>query len=579
MLAHVPFLRTALEVRNHAGRVGGVPLKRNTLLVSLVATSLLAFAAVSTTTAVIALPLSAVLLTVAIAVGRPQVLAWRLALLGSAFWAVEETAWAWLRLFGSSAPTLLTDLGAYGGTVLWLAALLLLPGRRRPGRLSLLFVPAVAVLLGMSASNLPLFVDMQFPFTDMILAIASLPALESALRGKASEGRMLWTLALFLRAMTAGAYTWLFDIGGLDHGFYLLWLLPYVFLALGTTMQRSHQPGSLWASASTLVGLETATGLMLYLMYRSGEFTAPLGLGVVLVLGYFQFVGVMLMLVSDRQRRVEAEDDLRGWSGLLDGVLTVDPDSPGAVDTLKHLLTALAERLPEVSGVVVHAEDGLQAGLPSSYAYPLVTGGAEIGRIYFSREPAHIGVLDAVAPFLAGRIQQTLEQSTWRTHALTDPLTGLLNRRGLDLRLEELSQRAATNDVPMSVLMLDLDHFKRVNDQYGHATGDRALYGVADVLRANVRGNDAAVRWGGEEFLVLLFDASLETAHEVAKRIQADLRANVGRPVAWPLTLSVGVAGGRPPTGSADLRHWITVADLALYHAKNAGRDRVETIT
>lgn len=551
--------------------------RRNTWVLSLLAIGLALFAAISKQTAIIALPLGAGLLLVVVLLGRPRTLPFRLALLGSAFWVIEESVWAWVRLSGSLAPTLVTEVGSYGGALLWFVALLLMPGTRRPSFLSVAFVPALAILVWLSAQDPPLTIALRFPVTDILLALASIPALEGALRGRASEGRLLVTLGLFVRALTAGSFSWLFDVEGLTHGFYLLWLLPYLFLALGMVMESRDEPVSLWASAATLIGLETATGLMLVLLYRSGELTTTYSLGIMLLLGYFQFAGVMMLLFSDRRRRVQAEHELQSWGSLLDRVLTVKTATAGALGTLQQLLMAIEERIPEARGVEVYADANLRAGTPRGYAYPLVSGGTEVGRLYFSRQPLHIDVLDAVAPFLAGRIQQTLDQVAWQEHAITDPLTGLLNRRGFDLRLPEVTAHVHASGSALTVVMLDLDHFKRVNDLYDHATGDRALCEVAKVLTENVRTNDVAMRWGGEEFVVVLCDADLTVASEAVRRIRTGLRSRVIKPIAWPLTMSAGLAGGRLPADVDEIKDWIVKADRALRLAKDSGRDRMET--
>src|SRR5690606_14480315 len=102
--------------------------------------------------------------------------------------------------------------------------------------------------------------------------------------------------------------------------------------------------------------------------------------------------------------------------------------------------------------------------------------------------------------------------------ALSDPLTGILNRRGFAVRAGRLVGRSRADAVPMCVAMLDLDLFKRVNDFYGHAVGDEALRALSNVLRRNLRPDDLAVRWGGEEFVVVLFDADREVAVDVIRR-------------------------------------------------------------
>jgi two-component system cell cycle response regulator len=158
--------------------------------------------------------------------------------------------------------------------------------------------------------------------------------------------------------------------------------------------------------------------------------------------------------------------------------------------------------------------------------------------------------------------------------ALTDPLTGLYNQRYLMRHLRGLLVSGAPNG--LAVLMLDVDHFKQVNDAYGHPVGDRALTAIAETLRANIRAFDSLARYGGEEFVVVMPGTDIEDATIAAERLRAGIEAlvfDVGRGKPHPLTVSVGVAcsEGRPVTPEAILR----AADQALYAAKSDGRNRV----
>jgi two-component system, cell cycle response regulator len=159
--------------------------------------------------------------------------------------------------------------------------------------------------------------------------------------------------------------------------------------------------------------------------------------------------------------------------------------------------------------------------------------------------------------------------------ALTDPLTRLHNRRyGLDRFRQEWSF-AEHSGAPLSCLMLDIDHFKRVNDQRGHDVGDLVLTQVARVVEANCRKNDVVFRYGGEEFCIISPGTSLVEATHLGERIVAALRkARVGRESdPFQVTISVGVAARTPST--PDLESLQAQADKALYAAKQGGRDRV----
>lgn len=161
--------------------------------------------------------------------------------------------------------------------------------------------------------------------------------------------------------------------------------------------------------------------------------------------------------------------------------------------------------------------------------------------------------------------------------AMTDPLTHLSNRRhGLDFLSAE-AVFAKTNNLPLACLMIDIDHFKRINDQYGHKTGDAVLVRLAGLLQASARSGDMVFRYGGEEFCMICPGIKLETACAVAERIcqkTASQKFYVGE-MDIPVTLSIGVAVMLPPNGSEEAL--IRDADAAMYRAKEAGRNCVKS--
>jgi diguanylate cyclase (GGDEF)-like protein len=161
--------------------------------------------------------------------------------------------------------------------------------------------------------------------------------------------------------------------------------------------------------------------------------------------------------------------------------------------------------------------------------------------------------------------------------ATTDALTGLHNRRYLQQAIDFELARAKRVERPFCLLMLDIDHFKRVNDSYGHQVGDRVLETVADLMVSNLRNTDLRARWGGEEFVALLLDSDLEAGLHTAEKIRAviansEFHAGLLQPVR--VTISIGVACF--PKDGCEERELFAYADAALYRAKNAGRNRVE---
>jgi diguanylate cyclase (GGDEF)-like protein len=154
--------------------------------------------------------------------------------------------------------------------------------------------------------------------------------------------------------------------------------------------------------------------------------------------------------------------------------------------------------------------------------------------------------------------------------ARRDPLTGLLNRAALSQLLHDPVQRQRLEAANYCLILLDIDHFKQVNDRHGHLLGDRALRTVAEVLGASVREGDVAIRFGGEEFLVALPATDLARATEIAHRIRERVEAT---PLPFPLTISAGVAAGDVALDRPE--QVFERADQALYQAKAAGRNRV----
>jgi diguanylate cyclase (GGDEF)-like protein len=160
----------------------------------------------------------------------------------------------------------------------------------------------------------------------------------------------------------------------------------------------------------------------------------------------------------------------------------------------------------------------------------------------------------------------------YRNRAVLDPLTGLLNRAALESRVTEIEQQAALTGGWVSLVVCDLDRFKRVNDAFGHDQGDTVLKAVAYELRKALRQFDPVYRIGGEEFVVLLPGSELAAAMEVAERLRRSIER--ARPDGLELTLSVGVAAAE----GEEVRYeaLFRAADAALMHAKRAGRNRVQ---
>jgi len=167
-------------------------------------------------------------------------------------------------------------------------------------------------------------------------------------------------------------------------------------------------------------------------------------------------------------------------------------------------------------------------------------------------------------------------RETLKYQSVRDPLTGLFNRRHMEESLERELHRAARNSKPVAVLMIDLDHFKRLNDSVGHEAGDVLLRELGSLLGSSIRGGDIACRYGGEEFLIILVDCALEPAcqrAEVLKEQVRNMQIHHRGQTLHQVTVSIGVAAF--PDHGTSAQQIINLADKALYKAKASGRNRV----
>jgi diguanylate cyclase (GGDEF)-like protein len=181
-------------------------------------------------------------------------------------------------------------------------------------------------------------------------------------------------------------------------------------------------------------------------------------------------------------------------------------------------------------------------------------------------------IADSTALALANlKLRETL-----RHQSIRDPLTGLFNRRYMEETLERETRRVARARRPLGIIMLDVDHFKLFNDTFGHDAGDALLRELGNFMRAHVRGEDVACRYGGEEFTLILPEASLEVTRERAEHLCDDIKHLHAQYHDQPLgtvTLSLGVAVF--PDHGLTSEAVLHAADAALYRAKREGRDRV----
>lgn len=271
----------------------------------------------------------------------------------------------------------------------------------------------------------------------------------------------------------------------------------------------------------------------------------------------------------------EGHHPVASWGDLAGAWRRADPASCWAVRR------GMSHAVPECGSLRCRHLEGVTYG---SRCVPMLAHGKLVGLLVLAAgTPEQQHRLEALENFpstvanqIALAVSNLRLRDRLRQESLRDQLTGLYNRRFLDDWLNKQLSHSERTNAPISVAMLDLDHFKRFNDAHGHLVADELLVRFGEILSANVRSGDVACRWGGEEFVVAMPDCAPEQLEGVLRRIQADLALihiedEAGLPV-QPPTLSAGIASF--PADAARAGQLLQCADQALFTAKSEGRNR-----
>jgi diguanylate cyclase (GGDEF)-like protein len=234
-----------------------------------------------------------------------------------------------------------------------------------------------------------------------------------------------------------------------------------------------------------------------------------------------------------------------------------------------HAVTESSANLP-----CPHTEGGPEG---ATLCIPLAAIGKTIGllSVMGTVEPV-LAFSESVAEHIGLALSNLMLRSDLRQLSIHDPLTGLYNRRYMEETLETEIRRAERKEQPIGVIMLDIDHFKAFNDGFGHAAGDQMLRSIGSLILTNLRAGDIACRYGGEELLLILPEATVEAAAHRAEEIRVrarKLEVTHMEKLLGPVTVSLGVAVY--PSHGRTRDELLAAADAALYKAKQDGRDRV----
>jgi len=262
------------------------------------------------------------------------------------------------------------------------------------------------------------------------------------------------------------------------------------------------------------------------------------------------------------------------------------------VKNMARVFSILGEEVIDVDRVTLQVEKRKlrpkqmmidpKATLKSHLTLPLTIEGEIIGCISLNSDQPNafdaqdLQFLSVIGYQMAASLKHFQRFSSIKNIAIYDTLTNLYNRRYFEERLEVEAQKSFFSDTSLSLVMVDIDHFKRVNDTFGHTEGDRVLCEIASLLKTSVRKKDTVARYGGEEFILILPEAGLEESSMIAERIRRlveDTPFEIGQ-AQINLTVSLGISNF-PSHQARSKEELVKMADLALYDAKRRGRNRV----
>ncbi len=415
-----------------------------------------------------------------------------------------------------------------------------------------------------------------------ILYLAALwtlsPAMETALAGRVPMGRFFvilavvigWLAAVLKSVMALGLDMAMQDLRPIQ----AMWLAGDLLFGIGIYCEARKIDVQLWPfMAVGALDMAWIGGLMSLRSAPGHIYQVWLLLGGVVV-----FICALGVARGYEEGLHLARRRLEGWVAVIDDLSRAADENVDTHRSLEQAFIHLMGFFPGLLGLeIVFRGGSLLLGKAAGHREVLR---AEDGRqvaLYGLEDNlmANEGMMRAVRPWLTNRLWDLAVKLELRDQVYLDPLSGLLNRRAYEVRLPEVLRLAQAQQRPVAVLMVDMDHFKRVNDTCGHAVGDQVIQAIAKTMRAFFRSGDLVIRWGGEEFLALMLGVDRAQAMERAEQLRKAISALAVPAVTWPLSVSIGVAGGTVPQGQAQLKRWLEEADQALYAAKRAGRNRI----
>lgn len=479
------------------------------------------------------------------------------------------------------------------GDLLWIVGLAQWPGRQRIAWDGWLLVGSVLMV---SCGYQIMFIleegrarwdGLLFTLLFMAMFLSAAPAWQTLLAGRAPRGRLLVFMGLLLLWMDNFTY-WIADIYGLypEDPILLSFALGFVLINMGWVGETTRLP--IGGTRTMLLGT-VAIMLVSHASIWTFREARSMTLASWLILDGYTITMALLVLMQNYAARIRlAEARFRKYTALLDDILHLDGQEQ--VLHLDFLLDQLLRRLqdifPELAGYRLSDINGIMpdhlAGKSTEHVLTWPDPGKSsegLNLELYCTDDTHLANegLKTLAPLLARRLHQLLVHFHQQLAARTDPLTGLLNRRGAQVMIPDLVLRCMRDHIPLAVVLLDIDHFKSINDTFGHHVGDQVILAMARSITGQTRHVDCAIRWGGEEFLILLHGCDLYSAYQTTQRILTAFKGKAIEGVSDGriATASAGISGGRVPKQPQEIEPWIQAADVLLYEAKRTGRDRI----
>ncbi|WP_051963164.1 GGDEF domain-containing protein [Deinococcus misasensis] len=475
---------------------------------------------------------------------------------------------------------LLADVIFIVGYLGWILMFLQVKNTRPPRLVLLLTLPMLLFTVWLNLLVPWTSIAIIYPLLDCIILLVAAPAAQAFLEGKAPLSRAVWLMTFYAFVLIDTLYglersneSWsLTSIGNLSYA------MLYVNCAVGVALEATRRRQDI----KPLI-----LGVFVVVMVRSLVTIEDNGTVLTKVIlaafFYMTFTALAGLVVSFVNHQKEAQSRYRTYVNTLKKILvpfqqrltTGNPTHP----ELQQALTVLQQAIPDLQGVKVHSREPFQWGQETLHwvdrQCALPEGDSIPVRFYLKDPHPESEALEAAQDALEHLLFFADHHSVMEQQSNTDPLTGLMNRRSALEAMLGLARKAMQEKRSLSVVVIDVDHFKRVNDTHGHDVGDRVLLLLAQLLQNRLRSTDLTFRWGGEEFLLVFHGLEPAGARQVLLRLKEDFQRQCLQNLGFEVTFSAGVFGG-VLSRREDVELWREQADRLLYEAKRSGRNHIQ---